>query len=111
MMNFRDNLRTEVWNRLPASKFILGRRRINKLMDRAIAGWPTPVFSNCENKEDRTIHADAYAFRIAQEEFGSIMVMLFIGLATALVQVLLEWWLLKPAYRIDFSYWKQDLTR
>jgi len=110
-MNFRDNLRTEVWNRLPASKHLLGRKRIDRLIDRAVGAWPVPIFGNCDSKEERLLLADAYAHRLARAEFGSVMVLLFIGLCTALVQVLLEWWLLKPAYRIDFSYWKQDLTR
>jgi len=110
-MNFRDNLRTEVWNRLPASKHLLGRKRIDRLIDRAVGAWPVPIFSNCDSKEERLLLSDAYAHRLARAEFGSVMVLLFIGLCTALVQVLLEWWLLKPAYRIDFSYWKQDLTR
>jgi hypothetical protein len=110
-MNFRDNLCNEVWDRLPGSKHLLGRKRVNRLIDRAVGAWPVPVFSNAENNEERLLFADAYAHRLARNEFGSVMVLLFIGLCTALVQVLLEWWLLKPGYRIDFSYWKQDLTR
>lgn len=110
-MTFRDNTRTDVWHRLPASKFLLGKDRINKIIDRAIANWPAPVFSNAENTEEQNLFADAFAHRIARQEFGSVMVILFIGLVTALVQVLLEWWLLKPAYRAEFSYWRQELTR
>jgi hypothetical protein len=37
------------------------------------------------------------------------MVLLFIGLVTALVQVLLEWWLLSPSYRIGFAWWQEEL--
>jgi hypothetical protein len=37
------------------------------------------------------------------------MVLLFISLVTALVQVLLEWWLLKPANRIEFAWWQEDM--
>jgi hypothetical protein len=52
---------------------------------------------------------DAYAQRLARKEFGSVMVLLFIGLITALVQVLLEWWLLKNTYRGEFALWKAEL--
>jgi len=110
-MNFRDNTRTDIWHRLPATKFLLGRDRVNKLIDKAVASWPSPVFANAETGEERALFADAFAHRIARQEFGSVMVLLFIGLVTALVQVLLEWWLLKPAYRIEFSYWQQELSR
>ena len=49
------------------------------------------------------------AHRIASDEFGSIMVMLFIGLASALVQVLLEWWLTSDMQRSAFAAWKREL--
>jgi len=52
---------------------------------------------------------DVYAQRLAREEFGSVMVLLFIGLVTSLVQVLLEWWLLGETYQAEFSIWKEEL--
>ena len=109
-MTFRQNTQLDVWYRMPPTKFLLGRKRVEQLVNRAVSKWPMAAFANCENKEEIEFAADAYAQRIAREEFGSIAVLLFIGLVTALVQVLLEWWLLKPAYRIEFVYWKDSLS-
>lgn len=108
-MNFRENTRTDVWHRMPPTKFLLGRKRVDQLVDQAVAGWPMASFSNCENRDEMNLMADAYAQRLARNQFGSVMVLLFIGLVTALVQVLLEWWLLKQTYRVEFTYWRESL--
>jgi hypothetical protein len=106
---FKQNLQHDVWNRLPASKYLLGRRRVAQLVERAVADWPMAQLAGCEDREEQLLMGDAYAQRLARKEFGSVMVLLFIGLITALVQVLLEWWLLKNTYRGEFALWKAEL--
>ena len=96
---FKQNLQHDVWNRLPASKYLLGRSRVAQLVERAVADWPMAQLAGCEDRDEQLLMGDAYAQRLARKEFGSVMVLLFIGLITALVQVLLEWWLLKNTYR------------
>ena len=108
-MNFQDNIQMDVWQRLPPSKYIVGRKRIARLVERAVREWPMPSLSNCETADEQQMIGKAYAYKIAQEEFGSIMIMLFTGLTSALVQVLLEWWLAKNTYRIEFALWKSEL--
>ena len=106
---FKENLQHDVWNRLPASKYLLGRRRVAQLVERAVADWPMAQLAGCEDREEQLLMGDAYAQRLARKEFGSVMVLLFIWLITALVQVLLEWWLLKNTYRGEFALWKAEL--
>jgi len=108
-MNFRQNTKLDVWHRMPPTKFLLGRKRVEQLVDQAVAGWPTDSFSHCKDSDETAVLADAYAQRLARDQFGSVMVLLFIGLVTALVQVLLEWWLLSPSYRIQFSWWQEEM--
>lgn len=108
-LSFQDNLKEDVWNRLPASKYLLGRRRVAELVERAVADWPMAQLAGCNGNEEQLLMGDAYAQRLARKEFGSVMVLLFIGLVTALVQVLLEWWLLKNTYRGEFALWKSEL--
>ena len=109
-MNFRENTKLDVWHRMPPTKFLLGRKRVEQLVDQAVAGWPTASFSKCKNTNETMALADEYAQRLARDQFGSIMVILFIGLVSALVQVLLEWWLLSPSYRIAFAWWQEELA-
>jgi hypothetical protein len=108
-MNFRQNTKLDVWHRMPPTKFLLGRKRVEELVDLAVAGWPTDSLSHCKDSDEAMVLGDAYAQRLARDQFGSVMVLLFIGLVTALVQVLLEWWLLSPSYRIQFSWWQEEM--
>jgi hypothetical protein len=81
---FKENLQHDVWNRLPASKYLLGRRRVAQLVERAVADWPMAQLAGCEDRDEQLLMGDAYAQRLARKEFGSVMVLLFIGLVTAL---------------------------
>jgi hypothetical protein len=108
-MNFRQNTKLDVWHRMPPTKFLLGRKRVEQLVDQAVAGWPTNTLAGCEDTQEISTVGASYAHQLAREQFGSVMVLLFIGLVTALVQVLLEWWLLKPANRIEFAWWQEEM--
>lgn len=120
LLPWRDSLKEDVWQRLGPRKYIMGRRRIDRLVERAIRRWPQELPSGCWKTTqhggleliDRSgidSMTQAMAQEIGQEEFGSIMVMLFISLASALVQVLLEWWLSSEEQRTAFQAWKQEL--
>ena len=117
---WRESLQEDVWQRLGPAKFIVGRRRIDRLVKRAVKRWPNELPQGCyQTTEHGSIDLiDAKGVRalthsmaetIGQDEFGSIMIMLFIGLASAVVQVLLEWWLTSEDQRKAFAAWKQEL--
>ena len=106
---FNENVKLDVWHRMPASKFLLGKKRVFRLVDRAVADWPVSKLIACRDQGEYSRASKEYAKSIAQEEFGSVMVLLFIGLVTALVQVLLEWWLLKNTYRGEFALWRVEI--
>ena len=120
LLPWRDSLQEDVWQRLGPQKYLLGRRRIRRMVERAISRWPNELPSECFkttkhggleviNREGMDALTHSMAHRIASDEFGSIMVMLFIGLASALVQVLLEWWLTSDMQRSAFAAWKREL--
>lgn len=106
---FKENVKLDVWHRMPASKFLLGKKRVFRLVDRAVADWPVSQLIACRDGSEYSRASSEYAKGIAQKEFGSVMVLLFIGLVTALVQVLLEWWLLGKTYGSEFALWRAEL--
>lgn len=108
-LSFRDNVKMDVWNRMPASKFLLGRKRVFSIVEHAVAGWPMSGFNACRDMDEYAEASKDYAASLAKNEFGSVLALLFIGLITALVQVLLEWWLLGKTYNDDFAMWRADL--
>ena len=120
LLPWRDSLKEDVWQRLGPRKFIIGRRRVDRLVERAIKRWPNELPSGCWkttehggleliDRDGIAAVTDEMAQTIGQDEFGSIMVMLFISLASALVQVLLEWWLSSEDQRAAFRSWKQEM--
>lgn len=118
---WRDNILEDIWQRLGPAKFFVGRRRVKRLAERAVAKMPDTLPERCWQQMQHTKIEIAYrheldhfakdiAGEIGEDEFGSVMVLLFIGLVTAIVQVLLEWWLLADTHRIQFAQWKKELT-
>lgn len=119
-MKFGENIQTDVWNRLPAVKHLAGRNRVRRMVERAVLAWPIDEITQCFGVEPvgdwhkvdshklREIAA-GLGKRIAYDEYGSILAMLFIGLASALVQVLLEWWLIRSSHRVAFDIWASEL--
>lgn len=120
-MKFAENIQTDVWNRLPATKHLAGRSRVRKMVERAVASWPVDEITEClgvepvgdwhkTDAEKLRALAGRMGKKVAYDEYGSILAMLFIGLASAIVQVLLEWWLIRSSHRIAFDLWSSELS-
>lgn len=120
-MKFGENIQADVWARLPATKYLAGRKRVRRMVERAVLAWPVDDITECFGVEPvgdwhkvdsgklGKISAKL-GNRIAYDEYGSILAMLFIGLASAIVQVLLEWWLIRSSHRIAFDLWSSELS-
>lgn len=103
-MNFEDNTLTDVWKRLGPAKYFIGRSRVDSLVESCVKSWPHDRFQMAVTNEYRKTISDEFASQIADQQYGSILSMLLVGLVSAVVQVLLEWWLNKQ-YRVPFAAW------
>lgn len=105
---WRENIVEDCWQRLGPSKYALGRRRIRRLVERAIREWPqAELYDSAAGSLDEV--SEKFSCRIGSQEFGSVLVIVFAGLVSALVRVLLEWWLMSDAHRVEFRYWQREL--
>jgi hypothetical protein len=109
MLPYRENIVEDVWQRLPATKSLLGRARVRKLTESAVRAWPMYQLGECQSEDEREQLVKDYARKLARQEYGSIMVILMIGLVTALVRVILEWWLLSSSDRVKITRWSTEL--
>lgn len=109
MLPFRDNIVEDAWQRLPASKVLLGRARVRRLVEAAVRDWPMYQLGQCQSTDDREQLVTAYAKKLARDQYGSLMAILMIGLVTAVVRVLLEWWLLSSSNRVKLTRWSTEL--
>ena len=103
-MSFEENTLTDVWRRIGAAKFFLGRRQIRLLTEACVKQWPHDRFQQSVTGEYRQIVCESLSQNVARQEYGSILSMFLISLVSAVVQVLLEWWL-NEEYRVPFAAW------
>ena len=93
----RDQLSDYVWERLPARKLLLGRRRCDDLVRRAIGSWPVAVLRQCDAAETQVVgvYMERSLKRYAQAEYGmGIILTIVLGaIVSELVKILLRWWL------------------
>jgi len=47
----REELYADVWAALPARKHLLGKRRAVRIIDKALARWPTQVLLQCDQQQ------------------------------------------------------------
>ena len=51
-----DQLQTHVWEQLPTVPRTLGGRRIvNRIVRRAVKGWPIPVLEQCDAGDRKSV--------------------------------------------------------
>lgn len=93
-----NGLQSHVWDRLPTvPRTIGGRRIVNRIVARAVRGWPIPVLEQCDAGEAAIVgkHMAKGLERQARQEFGmSIILTLVLGaLVQEVVKILIRWWL------------------
>ena len=104
---FRCNLYEEVWQRLGIVKWLVGRDRVDRVVDCLVVGWPVGSFgSGCG--VDRLVRV--WAYRVSGEVFGWWGLFLD-GLVVDAIFVLREWWLVRDDFKDEFARWRLDLVR
>lgn len=99
------DLQDWVWARLPASRFLAGRRRVAALIAVAIDRWPdggTPDRATLAEAVEADLRA-SYADR----RIGSIWVILLASLIGELVRLLVIWWLSSDEHKRLFLRWRR----
>lgn len=98
MLSEQENVYEDVWQSLRPTKFLLGRSVIRRMTQRVLVRWNPELLARSRGLAYQD-QVHAIAKKAAADTYGSIMIMLFIGLASAIVQVLLERWLLNDENR------------
>ena len=119
-MTIRD-LQTYVWRRLGVRKFLVGRAACDDLVQLAVKNWAGEFLKHAENDEERQIVAGVIlqnvkrAHQVASgedaQEYGVWWVFVLQAVASAIVQLIIKWWLDRRSNRVLMAVWKQELTR
>ena len=111
------SLQNEIWNALPLVKYLLGRKKINALIDSAIESAPFAVLEilrkNPKHEEStRSKWVDMTRELHAKDAtFGPLFWLLVLPLLQVLIRKLIEWWLSDRENRISMTAWHGERHR
>lgn len=110
-------MQNEMWNALPLVKYLLGRKKINTLIDSAIDSAPFAVLEILRKNPD---YAEATRLKWVEmtrdlhakdATFGPLFWLLVLPLLQVLIRKLIEWWLSDRENRISMSVWHAEAHR
>jgi hypothetical protein len=96
-------------------KHLVPRERIDELVDQAIRNWPSEVLTQCRDDDDfaEVMQANVGSLRrrIRANDYGFLWTILLSALASAVIELLLKWWLERRANRVLLLVWRQEAMR
>lgn len=97
------DLESHVWDRLPTVQRMAGRRLANRIVRRAVSGWPIPVLEQCDEGETAVV-AKYYTRTVersvrADMQMGFLTLLIFSALVQEIVKILVRWWMEKGENR------------
>lgn len=93
----RHELIAQVYDELPKTRYLLGRRRVERLIARAIKKWPVPVLYQCDAQQTVVVgeHLARNVERQERAEYGmGLFASIILGaIVSEIVKVLVRRWL------------------
>lgn len=102
-----------VWSRLPASKWVAGRRRVLALLPLAVERWSddmaqaTDSDSSAFNYMADSLRSDVRRIYNGRR-YGSIWIIVLSSLIGELVRLLVLWWLSSNDHKQLFRTWRRS---
>lgn len=116
----RDELLEEMWDSLPwLRKRLLGRERVNRLVESCISQTPVELLSHVADRPEEVEVVEAawrgdskkrYSTRYGDDviEFGPIFWIVAAAVIQYIVQRLLEWWFERRECRSLIEAWRAE---
>jgi len=115
------DLQQHVWRRLGLRKWLVGRDEVDLITRLAVENWQTSYYEAADSDRERAIVSEGTLAAVkrahsavggyGEQEYGMIWVLLLGSVASAIIQVLLRWWLEKRANRALMLVWQYELTQ
>lgn len=115
------NLQQRVWRRLGPRKWLVGREQVDLLTQLAIENWQSEYYNAAGSDHERAIVAEGTLVAVkrmhqvvggyGEREYGMIWTLLLSAVASAVIQVVLRWWLEKRSHRVMVLVWQQEAMR
>jgi hypothetical protein len=110
-----DDLRTYVLRHMPLGARMIGRERLDFLIDHAVQSWPSEELMASRPGTTRSRRALAGAerdVRLAFEKrYGFFWTLVLSALVSAVVQHVFKWWLERHSHREQMETWRKGAAR
>lgn len=112
------DLKEHVWRKLGPRKWLVGRSQVDLLTQLAVENWRSDYMQAADSDLERQIVAQAMLADMKRmhqavggygdREYGMIWMFLLSAVASAILQVLLKWWMDRRANRVMLMVWQQE---
>lgn len=112
------DLKQQVWKSLGPRKWLVGRSQVDLLTQLSVENWHSDYMQSASNDAERQVVctnmlADVKRMHQAvggygEREYGMIWTLLLSAVASAVIQVILKWWLEKRVNRVMLLVWQQE---
>ena len=118
-MKTREELNAYVWRRLGVRRIIAGRSAVNELIEAAIANWDHECLASAKDSKEREIVANGIVIAMkrthqllgkSEDEYGFIWIILLQALASAVVQILIKWWMESASNKVLLAAMQRELV-
>lgn len=112
------NVYDRVWRECPMGKFLVGRRKIDQLTEIAIGAWPmTSLDGSMSNAEKREVarlleKSVERIHEVSEPKYHFVIwAILLQALASAIIRILIEWWLESDSHRLRLLAVQQEIMK
>lgn len=100
-------------------RIIAGRDAVDELVEAAVANWDGECLSNARDNKEREIVAAGILTAMKRthqmlgksgEEYGFVWIILLQALASAVLQILIKWWLESAENRMNIAAMQRELV-
>ena len=115
------DLKEHVWRKLGPRKWLVGREQVDLLTQLAVENWQTEYYNAADSDQERAIVAEGTLIAVkrmhqavggySDREYGMIWAFLLSAVASAIIQVVLRWWLERRSNRVMMLIWQQEGMR
>lgn len=115
------DLKEHVWRALGPRKWLVGREQVELLTQLAVENWQSEYYNAAATDADRQVVAEGTLIAVKRmhqmvggygdREYGMIWMLLLSSVASAVIQVVLKWWLERRSNRVMLLIWQQEGMR
>lgn len=113
-------IQNHVWRRLGVRKYLIGRERMNDLVEITVANWDHDAMAAAETAEAQDVVAAGMVLGVKRTyqmlsdkdlpEYGFLWAIILQALVSVIVQIIIKWWLSSARNRVMLWALKKELV-